>query len=883
MVVIGLIAALWAVILAAVARIVAGNFDAAVMRKGYAGVVLLLLALASIAYFRPHEDVFGGQDQGAYINAAVTFARTKTLKHVDPLLDVVPEAQRTGFHYRSSLSGLPTLAHVLRLEAVDSARQVPWFQPSFSLILALPALCGWSDGVLYVSPLLTLLIALALWGLAHQLWAGRSAGLIAAATFLASPLLLWHGRNARAELPALLFLVCGASLLLQAIRPRPGRRSWDWALAGLCFGLAPLSHITAAPMSLLAGLVLLVLIRRGHRHGWLALAFLVAMALLFVGQTLWITDPYGLAGALRVCGQHSGLWIVLLGAITVGAAMLALPLPLAVAVARRTWLVPALQWGLAIVGVGWLFAVARIGPNRLFGAGSALRIVGLADLAGFVEIAGPAAAICMLLGWLVLVLGSGAGWARRVAVAVILLPCATLGGVISSGLLYGSRYMLIAIAPLAALSLVGLFMWLQSWSCRCRWCRWCLTGFVALACLWGVYAQRPLLFERDYPGLNAFIRRVAAPMRGGLVLCEYSRVAAPLKYLAGLDLLGIDSETQRDYTAIEIGWAGIMVAHPGRAAYFVTPYATPPLSERFTFEPKGIFTYSGARLRSGASEVDAASSPLTKQLHVYRMHPPTPPANPTQPFTRAIPPISSMGLRRFHDNRMVGPNQRGIVVPVRPAPPLRIGALSSPSAPVRIGLVLVSDTAPCLTDATAAPIQVLPLQPPWWLAVADQTTLAEGLSSAPAGPAVRLVDVWKLGATPQPLTNWADGLELQAVDLPSTPGRWMAQGAEILLPERASGTLFALLIKVRSADDAVDPRLRLTVAGGGSRVFALDPASGAMRWYFVNSENGKESDLDYRWVRMAMRPPYRVRIGRSMGARVGVLAAACSLPLTTEP
>ena len=59
----------------------------------------ILLILSVILLFRPHEDIYGGQDPGSYLNSAVSFARHGTVIYTDPLLSQVNKEQRHLFFY----------------------------------------------------------------------------------------------------------------------------------------------------------------------------------------------------------------------------------------------------------------------------------------------------------------------------------------------------------------------------------------------------------------------------------------------------------------------------------------------------------------------------------------------------------------------------------------------------------------------------------------------------------------------------------------------------------------------------------------------------------------------------------------------------------------
>jgi hypothetical protein len=136
---------------------------------GLAGAVLLL--------FRPHEDYLGGQDQGAYLNAAHTYARRGTLSYTDPLLSQIPEQDRPLFFYQHGNPTFPDTKYMcFWVPDVNQATIGAWFQPAYPVMMSLFARLSPGLGPLYVTPLFALLAALALGFLARQIFPHRWSG-----------------------------------------------------------------------------------------------------------------------------------------------------------------------------------------------------------------------------------------------------------------------------------------------------------------------------------------------------------------------------------------------------------------------------------------------------------------------------------------------------------------------------------------------------------------------------------------------------------------------------------------------------------------------------------------------------------------------------------
>ncbi|MBU4212039.1 MAG: hypothetical protein KKD33_05595, partial [Verrucomicrobia bacterium] len=86
----------WVLALAAVARLL---YASRTVVRTHAWLWGLLALIATGLLFRPHEDIFGGEDPGSYLNSGVTYGRQGALFYVDPLLAQVPPETRSAFYY----------------------------------------------------------------------------------------------------------------------------------------------------------------------------------------------------------------------------------------------------------------------------------------------------------------------------------------------------------------------------------------------------------------------------------------------------------------------------------------------------------------------------------------------------------------------------------------------------------------------------------------------------------------------------------------------------------------------------------------------------------------------------------------------------------------
>ena len=216
-------AGLWLLLAVALGRAIRCLDDDPARARTAGWGVLAALVLAVPLYFRPHEELLGGEDPGAYINSAATFARTGQIRYIDPLLAQVPPAQRGAFLYGHELF-LKTKDACLWVKDLKRAEIGPWFQPAYAVLLSLPLkyLPGWY--ALYGAPLLTLLAALALAALGAQLFGRRRGGLLTLLFFLLLPVVLWNGRSPRAEWGAVLFFWLALALATAAVAFRRFRK-----------------------------------------------------------------------------------------------------------------------------------------------------------------------------------------------------------------------------------------------------------------------------------------------------------------------------------------------------------------------------------------------------------------------------------------------------------------------------------------------------------------------------------------------------------------------------------------------------------------------------------------------------------------------------------
>jgi hypothetical protein len=617
--------ALWFVILLAVGSLVLLGVRTHPPSRVEVALWAVVVAAAVLLLFRPHEDILGGQDQGAYINTAFVFNRQQALTYVDPLLARVPVQARNLFFY--GYRYFPDTKYMcLWVPDVERAIVAPWFQPAYAIMLGAVAHCAPAAWVLYVNPLLTILAAAALAALARRLWPHPAAALSAFVLAVANPIVVWHGRSARAETAAGLFLVAGAALLLDAWTAQGRRARLSACLAGLCTAAAPFLHITAwlaaLPLALLAALH--VLARGRALFGYLVLAFLGGVGFLIHAVT--VTDCYYLGRVfhpLRPPGMAliGSAMLALAGVYRLAprrgarpdGAVLGLPAPhgalfrltLPAVLTAGTAAVVLLSWhGILAVPEAWA-------DHRL------LRHVQFTAWRPYVLALSPALAGLSALGWLVFLWRGGPEQPRRLAAALVMLPGLALIGEMPI-LMYFLRRSLLYMVPATVLGLTGLAVLFPARS-RGRWGAIAAALLVAGTVALGIPGRELLYASTDYRGLYRVLEPFARIMQdaNGILLGEYSRYAAPFEHVFGIPTLGLDSDRRMHYEKPLNAWADIMRADPNRPAFFLTPYG-PPLDDRFLFDPVRTATFTPAFLETGPSlPVRMRRDPL--RLTLYRM------------------------------------------------------------------------------------------------------------------------------------------------------------------------------------------------------------------------------------------------------------------------
>lgn len=620
-------------------------------------IAALMTAGGAALLFRPHEDIFGGEDPGSYINSSFTYARTGSFFHVDPLLSKAPSEARSEFFYGHKYFGR-TKDACLWVRDVEQSLIGPRFLPAYPLLMS--TLVKFLPGIisLYVAPFFALLTVLAIAAVAGLIFPGsRIAPLAAAFLYMLSPLVIWHGRCPRAEMPASFFLLAGAALLLHAWHSKRWQAWVDVILAGLCMGLAPFFHPSAwMPVLTITCLLLATILFAGRDDLAAFLPIPAMMFFLFVFQQSRINDAYRVLRHMAVLLEHPVL--------SFAALLVASLIPWGLASIIRRHLKETIEkpWQLSrkaewimrgsVIAVS-LLAILLLCLMRNELAHLLPRPISYyfvpADYATFAGIISVPIACLALLGWGLCMMDTSSPCIERACMAMAVLPSLCLTGLVVDFM--STRYYILAIVPVAALCLAGLPVMLERLNLL-RW-KWPLLPMLLLLALGSLqlHGRMHLATLTEYRGFYSFLQKAAAPLQknNAILLAEYSRLSAPFDHIFGIPTLGLDQERRDSYETALQAWEFILRNSEGLTPFFMTPFQ-PPAGSRFVFEPAGTFSFAAERLLQARLHLPKRVRQYALTLNLYRMRlrivPGEIPAHITLPYAMAQAE-GNMGLRGF--------------------------------------------------------------------------------------------------------------------------------------------------------------------------------------------------------------------------------------------
>ena len=587
-------------------------------------LAVIAILLSCVFLFRPHEDIFGGEDPGSYLNSSVTYLRQGSLFYTDPLLSQIPAEGRSLFLYGDAKFG-KTKDACLWIRDMEKAKIGPWFLPAYPIMMSTVAVIN-PRLVLYVVPLFALLTAIVLGILAVRLTGQIVGAPLVFALYLLNPLTAWHARCPRPEIIASFFFFLGWALLVGAWQNRQRGAFLNIMLSAICLNLAPFFHITAFFGTLPTLAVIIVLVVLGKKEFFICIPVWLIGLLGFMCYTKYITDPYFIGIHFEFFLSYP-IWLItaiIAGLLLARGIHLRLSrkpefaTPSGTAVPRTFNLLFLLRIVLTLLVVGGivlLFVQPAWGQlDFLPRKGGFLK---LTDFNCIARLVSRLQAITALVGLAVLILRQDNATQSRLLLLVTLLPGLFFAGSMPNYMMDTRRLMLFVV-PLISLSISALILLLTARSGR--WRSIVLIGCTCVLIAAAFRGRSHLYTSVDYAGFYRFLKPIARNIteRNGYLLAEYSRIAAPFEHFFGIRTLSLDNEQKSDYQIPELIWRRyVMEKEPDRKVFFLTPYQ-PPVSDLFDFIPVHEATYFGSHL-SGRQGHIPPSRDYGLMLRLYEM------------------------------------------------------------------------------------------------------------------------------------------------------------------------------------------------------------------------------------------------------------------------
>lgn len=769
--------------------------------------------IASILVFRPHEDIFGGNDPGVYLNSAASFAQHGSLTFTDPLLAQVPEGKQDDFFYAHGHPGFYrggwTKDAALWVYDQHEAVVGPRLYIGYPLAMSVPIVLGSSWLALYVTPLFGLFMALAVRALASQLVRRPWSGELAMFFYLLTPVIIWNIRSPRPEIPAAFFLIAGWSLLLRVWLDRDNPRWLDATLAALCIAASPFFHPSAWFGAAAAALVVTALILRGQRSLLLYPLFAWVGLWIYVYHTQIYLTPIN--APFTIFSNNPVLWnaaffsgFILLATVCLSSRIRGTLKRFAMGMELPSRLRQTLQISIALTttAIFVFIYMNRDAGGHVPGISEIIGFVGnhvplldptrIIDLEGLRHLLSRPVMFAALAGFLVLILRRDEFALHRNVFLLLWLPGILLTGVLNV-YMFETRRLMIYFAPVLAICLSALCTVLTDRK-HAAWRFIPMFGMAAALLFFSHNSRAHLTTLTEYKGFYGFLESVAQPIasHNGILLAEYSRTAAPLEHFFGVPLLSLDTDRRTDYTQAEETWSEIMAAGPERKAFFLTPFQT-PRSDRFDFVHVQTFSYRGSNLAGSRVPIPREIRPWQLTLNLYLMEHRGDSPEYEKPLTPHLIRFDqgNMGLRNFSRSRVRQWDVQGVALKTDQMIPIAWDPASDNDAVEHLHLFFYSKAErhvpPSLTlEADSRFVSLEWLEPidGWWLA------RVAGRNLSPSQPALTLTAEEELLFHGFHVVTKEEVLHFTGSALPGATShpmaafraRWARDGSRILLP-----------------------------------------------------------------------------------------------------
>jgi 4-amino-4-deoxy-L-arabinose transferase-like glycosyltransferase len=526
-----------------------------------AWLLLGLVAVAAVLFFRPHEFIFGGADAGVYVSLGANIARTGSWLVRDPAVaSADPKLYPALFRAQPSYF-IPRYIQFPGFYLADEQPGliIPQFYPLHPVWLAIAYSLGGLWASLFVTPLWGLMGCLAVYFTTKTLF-GRRVGLLAAGLLAITAPQIWFSRYPTSEVLTQLLLFGGMyTFALYVSDESP----WTGLLAGLALGQVSLARIDvyfllALPVCYAAYLGLKRRFNARHLVFFGSFLAMVAHSLLFAALQSW---PY-------FCNTYS-----------TSLRSLPLPWPLLVAfgVAGLAGFLFFGRW--AGRHPGWAQRLAPYGHRALMALGL---LVILAALYGYFvrplladatatshywygdnEIPDVEPYNLVRLGWYISPLGiglavAGMWWMLRHEANERTAAFLGIGLFFSFFFLYRSRnnphhiYVMRRYLPAVIPTfMVGAAYALGRWLRRTGWRRWCAIGLAVVLAGWLVYDARVVIPHVEYQGAMAQLEPLVRALgdddpvvlfNDDLPVSTGAILGTPLRYIYGYTVFDLQEE-----------------------------------------------------------------------------------------------------------------------------------------------------------------------------------------------------------------------------------------------------------------------------------------------------------------------------------------------------
>jgi hypothetical protein len=358
-----------------------------------------------------------------------------------------------------------------------------------------------------------------------------------------------------------------------------------------------------------------------------------------------------------------------------------------------------------------------------------------------------------------------------------------------------TRYMIVALMPMLALGLTALVTLISAGSVRQK-----VAVILCAAAIAGLGLNNRTLLVRitEYRGMIRYLRSFADVVKkqNGILLFEYTRIAAPFDHIFGIPTLGIHTVRHSNYERMERAWANIMAAHPGQPAFFITPFQR-PFSDRFVFTPEKERTFWGKVLVPRRWDLPVRDTDWSVTLNAYRMSPRGgAAATDALPFAYAFD-NGNMGLRAFSTPWQKPWTIEGVETKGAPI------SVTDPESANELLVFVLKNGAGTNLLATAASkdhavaARATPLAGEWWLIRFDARELGNSpLSLSFSAPVVVADIVAAKGKRTDSLMRHIDPARKKPVPLESFSARWGGKRAQFCVPMPGGSQGYLMLFQL---------------------------------------------------------------------------------------